>query len=80
MANMQIRIFPDGKVQGTIRGIKGKRCTDYISLIEEMTNCRILTSDYTPEFYEAAEVRTTVRSDTAQTVDDEETVGLRHGD
>ena len=45
-----------------------------------MTNCRILTSEYTPEFYEAAEVRTTVRSDTAQTVDDEATVGLRHGD
>jgi len=80
MANMQIRIFPDGKVQGTIRGIKGKRCTDYIGLIEEMTSSRVLESDYTPEFYEAAEVHTNIKDEATQTDADEVTVGLRHGE
>lgn len=57
MATMQIRIYPDGKVQGGINGIKGKRCTDYISIIEELTESRTWQSNFTDEFYEAEEVQ-----------------------
>ena len=53
---MQIRIYPDGKVQGDINGIKGKRCTDYISIIEELTEGNTWHSNFTEEFYETEEV------------------------
>lgn len=56
MASMQIRIYPNGKVQGEINGIKGKRCTDYISVIEELTSSRTWKSNFTEEFYETEEV------------------------
>jgi len=56
MANIQIRIFPDGKVQGDVHGIKGKKCTDYIGIIEELTESRTFSSEYTEEFYETGEV------------------------
>lgn len=56
MATMQIRIYPDGKVQGEINGIKGKRCTDYIGTIEELTDSRTWKSNFTKEFYEIEEV------------------------
>ena len=56
MATMQIRIYPDGKVQGEINGIKGKRCTDYIGIIEELTDSRTWKSTFTEEFYETEEV------------------------
>lgn len=56
MATMQIRIYPDGKVQGEINGIKGKRCTDYIGIIEELTDSRTWKSNFTKEFYEIEEV------------------------
>lgn len=52
MATIQIQIFPDGRVQGSVNGIKGKRCTDYIKIIEELTQSRTYESDYTKEFYE----------------------------
>ena len=57
MATMQIRIYPDGKVQGDIDGIKGKRCTDYIGIIEELTEGRTWQSDFTEEFYETESVQ-----------------------
>ena len=56
MATMQIRIYPDGKVQGEINGIKGKRCTDYIGIIEELTDSRTWKSNFTKDFYEIEEV------------------------
>ena len=29
MGRMTLRIFPDGRVQGDIQGVKGKTCTNY---------------------------------------------------
>lgn len=52
MSNIQIRIFPDGRVQGEVHGIKGKKCTDYIGMIEDLTESRTFSSNYTEEFYE----------------------------
>lgn len=53
---VQIRIFPDGRVQAEVQGIKGKACTDYISILEEILNAETLSSSYTPEYYEEQEV------------------------
>lgn len=52
MASIQIQIFSDGKVQGSVNGVKGKRCTDYIKIIEELTQSQTYESDYTEEFFE----------------------------
>lgn len=57
MATIQLRIFPDGKVQGTVDGIKGKQCTDYVEIIEELTASRTWESHYTEDFYEHSMVR-----------------------
>lgn len=49
---INIRIFPDGKIQAEVQGIKGKKCTDYLEVIQEILQARIEDSDYTKEYYE----------------------------
>ncbi|MGK7873449.1 MAG: DUF2997 domain-containing protein [Xenococcaceae cyanobacterium] len=53
---VRIQIFPDGRVQAEVQGIKGKACTDYISIMEEILNAETLSSSYTPEYYEEQEI------------------------
>lgn len=50
---INIRIFPDGTVQAEVEGVKGKKCTDYIKIIEELLEAETVDSDYTPEYYES---------------------------
>ncbi|HEX3013435.1 MAG TPA: DUF2997 domain-containing protein [Methanobacterium sp.] len=54
---IQIQIFPDGTIQVDIQGIKGKRCTDYMKILEEILEAKTMDSDYTPEFYESDDVK-----------------------
>lgn len=49
---INIRIFPDGTVQAEVEGVKGKKCTDYIKIIEELLESETIDSDYTSEYYE----------------------------
>lgn len=53
---VRIQIFPDGRVQAEVQGIKGKACTDYVNIMEEILNAEALSSSYTPEYYEEQEV------------------------
>ena len=48
---IQIQIFPDGRVQAETQGIKGKKCTEYITILEEMLEAETIDSDYTSEYY-----------------------------
>ena len=77
MATMQIRIYPDGKVQGDIDGIKGKQCTDYIGIIEELTEGRTWQSNFTEEFYETESVR--LRQEQRDYEEEELREGQHHG-
>lgn len=52
MARMNIRIFPDGRVQGDIQGVQGKKCTNYIKIIEDLVKGQTYDSRFTKEFYE----------------------------
>ncbi|ERI09673.1 DUF2997 domain-containing protein [Aneurinibacillus aneurinilyticus] len=54
---IQLRIFPDGRIQAETKGIKGERCTDYITILEEMLNAQAVEAEYTKEFYETEEVK-----------------------
>ena len=52
---LQIKLLPDGTIQVETFGIKGKKCEDYIPLIEELTNAKVVSKSYTKEFYETEE-------------------------
>ena len=55
---VQLRIFPDGRVQAEVQGIKGKACTSYISSLEELVKAEAVDSSYTPEYFEKEIVHT----------------------
>lgn len=49
---LRIQIFRDGKIQTDVIGVKGKSCTDYIEILEQLLEAEILDSNYTAEYYE----------------------------
>ncbi|WHZ02744.1 DUF2997 domain-containing protein [Neobacillus sp. YX16] len=53
---LRIQIFQDGQIQAEVLGVKGKKCTDYISLLEELLEAEIIESEYTSEYYQTEEV------------------------
>lgn len=52
MKRVQIRLFPNGTVRAEVKGVKGKKCTDYIRILEELLEAETIDSDYTAEYYE----------------------------
>lgn len=49
---VQVRIFPDGRIQAETKGIKGEKCTDLIPILEKLLNAEAIQAEYTREFYE----------------------------
>ncbi|MBQ6220334.1 MAG: DUF2997 domain-containing protein [Methanosphaera sp.] len=47
-----IKIKKDGTIEAETKGIKGKKCEDYIKLIEELTDSKVVEKEYTKEYYE----------------------------
>ncbi len=58
---IQIRIYPNGQIEAKTLGIKGKKCTDYINVLEEALQARTVESAYTDEYYQKEEI--TVQSE-----------------
>jgi hypothetical protein len=56
---VRIQVFPDGRIQADIHGIKGKKCADYIRVLEEILDAKTVDSEYTPEYFEVEEVQET---------------------
>lgn len=50
---IKLRIYPDGRIQANVEGVKGKKCTDYIKIIEHLLEAETVDSEYTPEYYES---------------------------
>ena len=50
-----IRIRKDGSIQAESQGIKGKKCLNYLSRLEEIAGAQIVDSKYTKAFYEKTE-------------------------
>lgn len=63
---LQIRIYPDGSVEGETLNIKGKACEKYLDVMAKLSQAQIIDSDYTSEFYE-----TEVEEQTSATVHQE---------
>ncbi len=53
---IQLRIYSDGTVQANVEGVKGKKCTDYIKIIEGILEAEVIDSEYTPEYYESEKI------------------------
>lgn len=49
---VKIRIFSDGKVQAEVNGVKGKKCTKYINILEELLKSQVVDSEYSKEYFE----------------------------
>lgn len=52
---ISVRIYPDGRVQAETQGIKGKKCTEYINILEELLKAEAVESEYTSEYYVSEE-------------------------
>ncbi|WP_338552777.1 DUF2997 domain-containing protein [Paenibacillus sp. KS-LC4] len=50
---IRVRIYPDGKIEADVLGFKGKGCTDYISILEQLLDAETIDSEYTAEYYES---------------------------
>lgn len=50
-----IKIKKDGTIEAETKGIKGKSCEDYVKLIEELTDSRVIDKEFTWEYYEEEE-------------------------
>jgi hypothetical protein len=48
---IQLKIFPDGRVQAETVGFRGKKCTDYISVLEQLLDAEAIDSERTPEYW-----------------------------
>jgi hypothetical protein len=53
---IQLRVYPDGRIEAVVQGVKGKKCTDYIAVLEELLQAETIQSAYTPEYFESEDV------------------------
>ncbi len=49
--HIKLKIFPDGQVQAEVLGFKGKKCADYISILEQMLDAEAIDSVKTSEYF-----------------------------
>ena len=49
---MKIRLLPNGEIQMETVGIKGKKCLDYIKVLQQLVNVKITETQLTNEYYE----------------------------
>ena len=52
---LRIKLLPDGSIEMETVGIKGEKCKEYVKLLEELTDAKIIEQDYTQEYWENEE-------------------------
>lgn len=50
--NLIIKIKKDGSIEAKTKGIKGKSCEEYVKVIEELTDSKVIRKEYTEEYYQ----------------------------
>lgn len=57
MAKKQLKItlLPNGEIQMQTVGVKGKKCLDYVQMLELLADARITKQTLTNEYYEQEE-------------------------
>jgi len=49
---LKIKLLPNGQVEMTTEGIKGKKCLDYIEFLEKIADVKVEKTEFTSEYYE----------------------------
>lgn len=49
---VRIEIGIDGKIKAETLGIKGKKCLEFIQILEQMLDAETIDSEYTSEYIE----------------------------
>ena len=49
---LKIKLLPDGKIEMTTVGIKGKKCLQYVEFLEKLTDAKVTKQEFTKEYYE----------------------------
>ena len=65
---IKLKILPDGQVKAEVLGFVGRKCADYISVLEQLLDAEAIDSERTPEYFleesqvvEAPQVQTVER-------------------
>ncbi|MBE7703636.1 MAG: DUF2997 domain-containing protein [Cyanobacteria bacterium SIG28] len=49
---MIIKLSPNGEIQMTTQGVKGKKCLDYIEVFKKLVKVNVIDTKLTDEYYE----------------------------
>lgn len=49
---LKIKLLPNGEIKMETIGVKGKRCLDYVALMEKLADAKLQSKEFTPEYYE----------------------------
>ena len=49
---IEIRIYPDGRVEANTKGIVGKSCADLVPVMEKMLEAKTTSLQYTDAYYQ----------------------------
>ena len=49
---LKIKLLPNGKIEMETKGIKGKKCLDYVELLKILADVKIENQTLTSEYYE----------------------------
>ncbi len=52
---IQLRVYPDGRIEAVTQGVKGQACMDYIAVLEALLGAETITSEFIPEYHETEE-------------------------
>lgn len=64
---IHLRIYPDGRIEATTKGVTGKRCTAYIQVLERLLSAQTVESSYTEEYWQPQEALAACRESAPET-------------
>lgn len=59
---VEVKILPNGKIEATTLGVKGKSCLEYIAILEQLLEAKTSESKFTDEYY-MTETQTDIMQD-----------------
>jgi hypothetical protein len=68
---IKLRISPDGLIQAEVLGFRGKKCADYIAILEALLDAEAVDSDYRPEYWLSETETTSARQEEEDVVREE---------
>ena len=49
---LKIKLLPNGEIQMETKGVKGKKCLDYIDILKKLVDVKITDTQLSQEYYE----------------------------